>query len=44
VFDLKPILDGVYDRGGYHFRIDYNQAPIPALSGKLAAWVKTLLI
>lgn len=43
VFDLKPILDGVYDRGGYHFRIDYNRATVPALSRKAAAWVNMLL-
>lgn len=31
VFDLKPILDGVYDRGGYHFRIDLHFLGKPQL-------------
>ncbi|MDJ1183629.1 DUF4058 family protein [Roseofilum casamattae] len=43
VVDLKPILDGIYDRGGYHFRIDYSQPTIPALSGETAAWANTVL-
>lgn len=42
IVELKPILDGVYDRGGYRFRIDYSQPSIPALSGE-EAWVETLL-
>ncbi|MCU0545106.1 MAG: DUF4058 family protein [Oscillatoriaceae cyanobacterium Prado104] len=41
--DLKPILDGVYDRGGYQIRIDYNQPLIPVLSKEQAAWLKRLL-
>jgi len=44
IFDLKPILDGVYDRAGYHFRIDYSQPTIPTLSGKAASWVNGLLV
>lgn len=40
--DLKPILDGVYERAGYRFRIDYRQPLTPALSDEEAAWVKTL--
>ncbi|NER24825.1 MAG: DUF4058 family protein [Symploca sp. SIO1C2] len=43
VFELKPILDGVYNRGGYHFRIDYSQPPIPAISRKAATWLNTML-
>ena len=34
IVDLKSILDGVYDRAGYHFRIDYSQPTIPALAKK----------
>ncbi|MGD2179723.1 DUF4058 family protein [Lusitaniella coriacea LEGE 07167] len=44
IVDLKPILDGIYDRGGYPFRIDYSQPSIPPLSREKKAWVKTLLV
>lgn len=43
IVELKPILDGVYDRGGYRFRIDYGQQTIPTLSMDKVAWVNTLL-
>jgi hypothetical protein len=43
IVELKPILDGVYDRAGCRFRIDYSQPTTPALSGEAAAWVNTLL-
>lgn len=44
IVELKPILDGIYDRGGYRFRIDYSQPTTPPLSGKVADWVNTLLV
>lgn len=43
IVELKPILDGIYDRGGYGLRIDYSQPIIPALSVEVMAWVQTLL-
>ena len=43
ILDLKPILDGVYDRAGYHFRIDYSQPTVPVLSRKAAAWASTAI-
>jgi len=43
VVDLKSILDGVYDRAGYRYRIDYTQPTTPPLSTQEAAWVETLL-
>ena len=44
IVELKPILDGVYDRAGCRFRIDYSQPTTPALSGEAAAWVNVLLV
>ncbi|NEP09759.1 MAG: DUF4058 family protein [Symploca sp. SIO2C1] len=32
IFELKPILDGVYERAGFHLRIDYSKPTIPTLS------------
>ncbi|MEQ9667498.1 DUF4058 family protein [Coleofasciculus sp. G2-EDA-02] len=44
ILDLKLILDGVYQRAGYHFRIDYRQSITPAVSSEVAAWLNTLLV
>ncbi|MDZ7962118.1 MAG: DUF4058 family protein [Aulosira sp. DedQUE10] len=42
--DLQAILLGVYDRGSYQFRIDYNQpVPPPKLSPADQQWVDDLL-
>jgi Protein of unknown function (DUF4058) len=40
VVNLRSLLDGIYDRSGYGFVIDYNQSPIPALSEDDAAWMQ----
>lgn len=45
IVDLQPILLGVYDRGSYQFRIDYNQpVPPPKLSDADQQWVDELLL
>ncbi len=41
--DLKVMLDGIYDRSGYGFVIDYSQAPISALPEADLAWVRKWL-
>ncbi len=42
--DLQSILNGVYERAGYRFRIDYRQpVPPPVLSQADREWVTTLL-
>ena len=41
---LQPIFDGVYDRGRYHNRIDYTQAPPPpALPESEQSWLEAFL-
>jgi hypothetical protein len=43
--DLQAIVQGIYDRGGYSIRIDYQQpVPLPALSAEDQQWVNELLI
>jgi Protein of unknown function (DUF4058) len=42
--NLQSILDGVYERAGYRFRIDYRQpVPPPVLSQADREWVTILL-
>jgi hypothetical protein len=42
--NLQAIVSGVYDRGSYHFRIDYRQPiPAPKLSEADREWVDQLL-
>ncbi|MEG3877858.1 DUF4058 family protein [Microcoleus sp. herbarium7] len=41
--DLQGLLNGVYDRAAYDFRIDYTAPPVPALSETDAAWADSLL-
>jgi hypothetical protein len=42
--DLQSILQGVYDRAGYDYRIDYQQAvPPPTLSAADQIWVSEIL-
>jgi hypothetical protein len=38
--DLRRLLDGIYDRSGYGFVIDYSQPTVPSLSASDAAWVE----
>jgi Protein of unknown function (DUF4058) len=37
--DLRSLLDGIYDRSGYGFVIDYSQPPIPALAESDLEWI-----
>jgi hypothetical protein len=41
--NLRALLDGIYDRSGYGFVIDYAQAPIPPLTNAEAEWAKAWL-
>lgn len=42
--DLQAIINGVYDRAGYDFRIDYRQPlPAPALTEADQLWAEALL-
>ncbi|MEG4446742.1 DUF4058 family protein [Microcoleus sp. AT9_B5] len=43
IVDLQALVNGVYDRAAYDFRIDYTAAPVPALSETDAAWADSLL-
>jgi hypothetical protein len=43
VVELKPLLDGIYDRARFDLSIDYTQDPVPPLSEEDAAWVDELL-
>jgi Protein of unknown function (DUF4058) len=42
--DLQPLVNGIYERGGYGIRVDYQPpVPPPALSAEDQAWVNELL-
>jgi len=43
ILDLQGLLNGVYDRAAYNFRINYTAAPLAALSETDAAWADVLL-
>jgi Protein of unknown function (DUF4058) len=44
IVDLRTIFDGVYDRAGYRFRLNYQQpVPPPTLSPEQQQWVDELL-
>ncbi|MGB7890320.1 MULTISPECIES: DUF4058 family protein [unclassified Microcoleus] len=43
IVDLQALLNGVYDRPAYDFRIDYTAAPVPPLSETDAVWVDVWL-
>lgn len=43
IVNLRRLLDGVYDRSGYGFVINYAQAPVPPFTEAEAAWVKEWL-
>jgi hypothetical protein len=40
LINLKSMLDGIYDRSGYGFVIDYSQAPTPALPEGDFNWIR----
>ena len=42
--ELQPMLNGVYDRAGYKYRLDYRQpVPPPALLAVNQSWIDELL-
>ena len=43
IVDLQELLNGVYDRAAYDFRIDYTAAARSALSETDAAWADVFL-
>ena len=43
IVDLQELLNRVYDRAAYDFRIDYTAAPLSALSETDAGWADVLL-
>jgi len=43
IVDLQALLNGVYDRAAYDFRIDYSSEIVPPLSEADAIWADTLL-
>ncbi len=43
IVDLQGLLNGIYDRAAYDFRIDYTAAPVPPLSETDAVWADALL-
>jgi hypothetical protein len=44
LIELQPIFNGVYDRAGYQFRLDYRQpVPPPPLSNADKQWLDELL-
>lgn len=43
VVDLQELLNGVYERAGYDYFIDYGSEPVPPLSEADTAWMDVLL-
>jgi len=43
IVDLQELLNAVYDRAAYDFRIDYTAAPRSALSETDAVWADVFL-
>jgi hypothetical protein len=43
LINLQDLLNGVYDRSGYGFVIDYSRKPVPPLSKADEAWADTWL-
>ncbi len=41
--DLKPLLEGIYERAAYGRRVDYHKLPDPRLSETDAAWAAAIL-
>jgi hypothetical protein len=42
--DLKPLLDGLYDKASYDLRVDYSKPPVPPLSDADAEWTAQVLL
>jgi Protein of unknown function (DUF4058) len=43
IVDLQALLNGVYDRAAYDFRIDYTTEPVPPLAEPDAVWADAWL-
>jgi len=43
ILDLQVLLNQVYNRAGYDYRIDYSREVEPALAEKDKIWVEELL-
>ena len=43
IVDLQALLNGVYDRAAYDFRIDYTAEPVPPLAEPDAVWADAWL-
>ncbi len=43
IVDLQGLLNQVYDRAAYDFRVDYTATPVPPLSEADAAWADSWL-
>ncbi|MGL5064447.1 MAG: DUF4058 family protein [Microcoleus sp.] len=43
IVDLQALLNAVYDRAAYDFRIDYTAQPVPPLSESDVVWADALL-
>ncbi len=41
--DLQKLLNLIYDRGGYDYKLDYHKDPVPKLSRTDAAWAAKIL-
>lgn len=42
-FELQPVFNSAYDRGGYAYDLDYSREPVPPLRPDLAKWTHKLL-
>ncbi|MGF1516128.1 MAG: DUF4058 family protein [Elainellaceae cyanobacterium] len=40
---LQELLDGVYERSGYDYFIDYKIDPLPPLSTEEQTWIDAVL-
>jgi hypothetical protein len=44
VIDLQAIFEGIYERSGYKFRLNYrDRLPLPLLTAEVLRWVDGLL-
>lgn len=43
LIDLQMLINGIYDRAGYDFLIDYSKEPVPRLSESEATWMDAIL-
>ena len=43
MLNLRQLLNGIYDRSGYGFVIDYKQPAVPALAEPDLRWISQWL-